>query len=155
MCPTAVAGTLGLMADLHYRNLRRRRRVYEIRAGSGFEGYVSGSWQHGFQSLLRPFNAPVGITAASVTVGFGSIFLVLVVRGADPVNTAALSGAVTLGLWLVAGTVSFLRLVRRVHSGPPPPPRGPGSAGVREPRGPTPDPGILAAEIDPPSHSST
>jgi len=138
-----VSGTLGSMADFHYRTLRRRRRMYEIRAGSGFEGYVVGSWQHAFQLLIRPF----GISVA--------LFGALVVRGAGPVSAAGLSGVLMLGLWLVAGIFSFVRGMRRVHAGPPPPPRSAGWSGVREPRRPPPDPGILAAEVDPPSRTST
>ncbi|MDJ0952610.1 MAG: hypothetical protein QNJ81_02915 [Acidimicrobiia bacterium] len=143
------------MTEVDYRALRRRRRIYAVRAGIGFEGFIVGSWQHAFQALLRPFGIPVVVAAIVATVGFASIAGAIILRGGLPSNAAAFSAALVSGLWLIGSVVSFAWGMRRARAMPPGSPgNGPRASGVREPRRRPPDPGVLAVEIDGTQHAA-
>lgn len=137
------------MARVHIASLERRRRMYAIRGTTGFEGYVTGSWQHAFQALIGPFGVALRVTTATVTIGFVSIVTGLVVRGISIGSAVAIGGAMTVGLWLVTSMVAFAREMRRVRRVPPPS-LGPGQVGVREPRRPPPNAGTMPVELSEP-----
>jgi hypothetical protein len=75
------------VGPMRYRSMtssfRWRRRWYAVRAKSGFEGWRAGSWQHAFQSVLRP--APVRdlrlpVRAALIALGWLATWGLLVSR---------------------------------------------------------------------------
>lgn len=135
------------MGPMRGFRLRLRRRTYAIRAGSGFEGYVLGSKQHALMSLLRPFDLPGRWGLVAVVGGWVAVTALLRVADTAPATAAALAAAIVAGMWVGAAAAGFVRERRRAtREAPPPPPEGGGDAGVREPRRPPPDPGIVVAE---------
>lgn len=132
--------------------LRWRRRWYAARAKTGFEGWRVGSWQHAFQSVLRPVpvrDLSLSVRAALIPLVWLAAWGGVTLAGAAAVRAPTEIASVVVALaWLVVGLAAFLTDVCRIRRRPPfwPPP----DAGIREPRQSPPDLGAGQIQLDPP-----